>query len=173
MRLRAEYLYSKKKYADIHFNFTSGHIASFIQWTEGFRPVIKGNSVSWVKKAAPDSSYDNFRKYLNSVFTYAGSYSLSKELLPVSTIQNIRIGDVFIKGGFPGHAVIVIDMAANKNTGKKVFLLAQSYMPAQDIHILKNPMDEHLSPWYDIEFGSTLYTPEWIFDKRELKRFKQ
>ncbi|MBW1984365.1 MAG: DUF4846 domain-containing protein, partial [Deltaproteobacteria bacterium] len=173
MRLKAEYLYSKKDYAAIHFNFTSGHIASFTKWADGFRPVVSGNRVSWIKKAAAGSSYGNFRKYLDSVFTYAGSYSLSKELKSVSDIANMKIGDVFIKGGFPGHAVMVVDMAYNKNTGKKVFLLAQSYMPAQDIHILKNPKDGTLSPWYDIEFGSTLYTPEWTFYKQELKRFPQ
>jgi len=171
MRLRAEYLYSKKDYTVIHFNFTSGHIASFTKWADGFRPIVRGNSVSWVKKAVADSSYGNFRKYLDSVFTYAGSYSLSKELKPVSDISHMMIGDVFIKGGFPGHVVIVVDMAFNKNTGKNVFLLAQSYMPAQDIHILNNPNGKTLSPWYDIDFGSTLYTPEWTFYKKELKRF--
>ena len=51
----------------------------------------------------------------------------------------MQIGDVFIKGGFPGHAVVVLDMAENDRTGQRVFLLAQSYMPAQDIHIMKNP----------------------------------
>jgi hypothetical protein len=173
IRLRAEYLYSKKDYTAIHFNFTSGDIASFIKWAEGFRPVVSGNSVSWFKKAEANSSYTNFRNYLDTVFTYAGSYSLSKELKPVSDIEHMKIGDVFIKGGFPGHAVIVVDMAYNKNTGEKVFLLAQSYMPAQDIHILKNPKDRTLSPWYDIDFGSTLYTPEWTFYKQELKRFPQ
>ncbi|MCJ7773606.1 MAG: DUF4846 domain-containing protein, partial [Desulfobacterales bacterium] len=168
MRLRAEYLYSKKDFHAIHFNFTSGHIASFTKWAEGFRPVVTGNSVSSIKKASANSSYSNFRKYLDTVFTYAGSYSLSKELESVSNTEHVKIGDVFIKGGFPGHAVIVIDMAYNKNTGKKVFLLAQSYIPAQDIHILKNPTDKTLSPWYDVDFGPILYTPEWTFCRQEL-----
>lgn len=171
MRLKAEYLYSKKYFSAIHFNFTSGHTASFTKWREGFRPVVNGNKVSWIKKSAPSSSYANFRKYLDTVFTYAGSHSLSNELELVSDIQDMKIGDVFIKGGFPGHAVIVVDMAENKEKGKKVFLLAQSYMPAQDIHVLKNPTDKTLSPWYDMDFGSTLYTPEWTFYKKELKRF--
>ncbi len=172
MRLRAEYLYSIKDVASIHFNFTSGHPALFTQWAEGFRPVVQGNSVSWIKKAMADSSYANFRNYLDTVFTYAGSHSLSRELKPVSTIADMKIGDIFVKGGFPGHAVIVVDMAKNRTTGKTVFLLAQSYMPAQDMHILKNPKDGTLSPWYDMDFGSILYTPEWIFYRNELKRFQ-
>ena len=173
MRLRAEYLYSTKDFSLIHFNFTSGHPAHFTKWAEGFRPVVSENSVTWVKKADADSSYDNFRQYLNTVFTYAGSYSLSKELESVSNIEHVKIGDVFIKGGFPGHAVIIIDMAYNEKTGRKVFLLVQSYMPAQDIHILKNPTDKTLSPWYDTDFGQILYTPEWLFYRQELKKFPQ
>ena len=29
-------------------------------------------------------------------------------------MQNMKIGDVFIQGGFPGHAVIVVDMVEDK-----------------------------------------------------------
>ena len=64
------------------------------------------------------------------VFSYAGTASLSRELAPVN-YQDMKIGDVFIQGGHPGHAVIVVDIAVHPKTKKKVFLLAQSYMPAQ------------------------------------------
>jgi len=112
-----------------------------------------------------------FRKYLEVVFNYAGSASLSKELNVVKNISNIEIGDIFIQGGFPGHAVIVVDMAVSKTSGEKVFLIAQSYMPAQDIQILKNPNDEKLSPWYSSKIVDKLITPEWTFEKKNLKRF--
>ncbi|MEW6731072.1 MAG: DUF4846 domain-containing protein [Acidobacteriota bacterium] len=170
MRLRAEYLFSTGKYETIHFNFTSGDRVDFTRWTEGYRPVIRGNKVVWIKNAARDTSYRNFKEYLEKIFTYAGTASLSRELKSVSLINNLKIGDVFIQGGFPGHAVIVVDMAVNKS-GKKLFLLAQSYMPAQDLHILKNPTDYSLSPWYNLDFGETLETPEWAFRKTDLKRF--
>lgn len=88
------------------------------------------------------------------------------------TRTTVAIGDVFIRGGSPGHAVIVLDMAENKATGERVFLLAQGYMPAQDIHILKNPSAPNLSPWYSTRFGTTLQTPEWEFKAGELKAFK-
>ncbi len=171
IRLRAEYLYSSGKFDSIHFRFTSGDNAEFRKWVKGYRPLIKGNKVKWVRSAREDSSYTSFRKYLNMVFMYAGSYSLSLELHKVKEIKDMKIGDVFIEGGFPGHAVIVVDMAINRETGKKLFLLAQSYMPAQDMHILKNPMNSGLSPWYELEFGKILYTPEWTFSKDDLKRF--
>jgi hypothetical protein len=172
IRLRAEYLYSKKLFDAIHFDFTSGQPASYVRWRAGFRPEVKGNTVRWVKKAAEDTSYESFRSYLRSVFTYAGSQSLCRELESIQDVIAMEIGDVFIHGGSPGHAVLVVDMAEKKTTGDKVFLLAQSYMPAQDIHILKNLNDTALSPWYPITFGDMLRTPEWEFKKTELRRFK-
>jgi hypothetical protein len=171
IRLRAEYLYSRGKFEDIHFKFTSGDDASFTRWADGYRPVVVKNWVCWIKRTLADSSYASFRRYLDVVFSYAGTLSLSKELVSVP-IDQIEIGDVFVRGGSPGHAVIVVDLAADKATGKKVFLLAQSYMPAQDIHVLKNPADPKLSPWYASDFGEILETPEWTFSKGELMRFQ-
>jgi hypothetical protein len=171
IRLRAEYLYSTKDYAAIHFNFTSGDRAEFAKWAEGWRPTVSARSVKWTKSAAKDDSHASLRAWLDVVFAYAGTASLAKELSAVKT-EEMRIGDVFIHGGSPGHAVVVVDMAVNKRTGKKVFMLAQGYMPAQDIHVLKNPAAGASSPWYDLDFGETLRTPEWTFAKDELKRFQ-
>ena len=99
--------YSRAEYDSISFNFTSGDKAEFRQWINGYRPIINGSLVRWEIRAEVDSSYKSFRKYMDIVFTYAGSYSLSKEMQAVHNIKDIQIGDVFIKGGFPGHAVIV------------------------------------------------------------------
>lgn len=169
MRLRAEYFYTQKKYDSIHFNFTNGFLADYSNWQKGNRISVKGNNVRWKNGGEPSDSYQNFWKYLEMVFSYAGTASLEKEMTPIS-ITEMKIGDVFIKGGFPGHAVIVVDMAENE-TGEKVFLLAQSYMPAQEIQILKNPNSSESSPWYSTEIRSELKTPEWTFEKTHLKRF--
>jgi hypothetical protein len=171
IRLRSEYLYSVGFYDSIHFNFTSGDTAAFRDWINGYRPDIKGNQVTWSKITEPDSSYENFQQYLNTVFMYAGSYSLEKELIPVAVPGWIESGNVFIQGGFPGHAVIVLDVAVNQKSGQRVFLLAQSFMPAQDIHIMINPNDSSLSPWYDCIIEDTLVTTEWNFIPADLMRF--
>lgn len=171
MRIRAEYLFSKKEYDNIHFNFTSGHTIAFKKWAEGYRVVVKSNNVSWVKTAQPDYSYNSFREYCNTIFNYAGTASLSKELKKVNKLSEMQIGDVFIKGGFPGHAVLVVDMCENKTTGEKLFMVQQSYMPAQEIHILKNFGNESISPWYSLNFSDKLVTPEWTFDKNQLMRW--
>jgi hypothetical protein len=168
IRLRAEFLFSGPCKDDIQFNFTSGDPARWAEWRDGVRPFVTGNRVSWRQSATVDDSYSNFREYLEEVFMYAGSASLEQELLPTADPSRPSVGDVFIEGGFPGHAVLVIDVAEN-TAGDRVFLLAQSYMPAQDIHVLKSYED--ISPWYRAQADGVLRTPEWDFYYRDLKRF--
>lgn len=169
MRLRADYFFKLKQYNLIHFNFTNGFRVDYSKWNQGFRIAVKGNKTSWIKKVAPSNTYEDYWAYLEQIFQFAGTASLEKELKPIAVSQ-MQIGDVFIKGGFPGHAVIIVDMAVNSK-GQKVFMLAQSYMPAQELQILKNPNNSSLSPWYNQDFGSVLETPEWIFNSNQLKRF--
>jgi hypothetical protein len=170
MRLRADYFYGQKQYDKIHFNFTNGFKFDYNKWRQGYRVAVKGNKTNWVKTAKPSDSEQDYWKYLEMVFNYAGTASLAKEMNAIETSE-IQIGDVFIKGGFPGHAVIVVDMATNGN--KKVFLLAQSYMPAQELQILLNPSisSNNKVCWYALNELPTLETPEWTFKSSELKRF--
>ncbi|UCC44042.1 MAG: DUF4846 domain-containing protein [Candidatus Zixiibacteriota bacterium] len=188
IRLRAEYLRSADCGDEIHFNFTSGDSAFWKDWRQGSRPLVKRNSVIWRKAAAPDTSYDSFQSYLDTVFMYAGSMSLSRELVTVMNPAKPEIGDVFILGGFPGHAMIVVDVAEDIN-GRRVFLLAQGLMPAQDMHILRS--DEDTSPWFTAKKKGALEIPAtmqrylafdksgtlvemreaWPFEYTDLKRF--
>ena len=171
MRLRGEYLWQQKAYEKIHFDFTNGFQVDYTKWMQGYRMRIKGNKTTWYQSKAPSNSYQDFRRYMNLIFAYAGTLSLSKEL-PSIAFEKMQIGDIFIQGGSPGHAVIIVDMAENPKTGEQLFLLAQSYMPAQDIQILQNPMNDSISPWYSNQFTGILITPEWRFEKGNLKRFK-
>lgn len=168
IRLRAEWLRASGRVRDIAFNYAGGGRVSWARWMRGERPSTDGRR--WARKAKADSSYAAFRRYLEQVFAYAGTYSLERELKLVP-IEDMQIGDVFIKGGFPGHAVLVADMAEDPKTGKKQFLLLQSFMPAQDIHVLKNPRDPEGGPWYPLDFTGDLVTPEWTFARDSLRRW--
>ena len=171
MRLRAEYLYNQQQYERIHFNFTNGFRVDYSKWREGKRIVVSGNNTTWKQSSQPSNTYQDFWNYMEIIFSYAGTLSLSKELKTIE-VENLEIGDVFIQGGTPGHAVIVVDAAINPQTNKKIFLLAQSYMPAQEIQVLKNSNNKELSPWYSTDFDETLETPEWTFKRTDLKRFE-
>lgn len=148
MRLRAEWLFAQKQFEQIIF-YDNHHTAYTFN--------------------APFTR-EHFDKYLVRVFGMCGSASLAKQLKPVKNFSEIQPGDVLIRGGFPGHAVIVMDVAIN-DSGKKIYLLAQSYMPAQDIHVLKNPMNNNLSPWYEVNDDQIIYTPEYTFTQNELKKW--
>lgn len=170
IRLRAEYLYSRpESRGDISFHFTNGVAAHWHDWAAGKRPMIDGNSVSWKELAPPREDHVAFRGYLSNVFEYAGTQSLAKELDKVDDPARVEPGDVFIHPGAPGHAVLVLDVVANAG-GERMFLLAQSYMPAQEIHVLTNPATPGVA-WYPARAAGPLVTPEWQFDYRELRRF--
>jgi hypothetical protein len=169
MRLKAEYHYSQEEWSAIHFNFSDGTPARFSDWLAGNRLILRNDR--WVLgqgNGPATSAYSNFRKYLNLVFGYAGTATLERELDHIG-VQELQSGDIFIIGGHPGHAILVMDVAVNER-GEKLFLLAQSYMPAQEIHLLVNPNDPSLSPWYQIPERS-LATPEWTFTVEDLHRF--
>lgn len=173
IRLRAEYLFARGRASEIAFNYTSGERITFARWQDGWRPRVGPKGiVGWRRDGARGAHYHNLREYLRSVFTYAGTYSLSQELKPV-TVSDMRIGDLFIQGGFPGHAILVADMVRNPKTGERRFLLLQSFMPAQDMHILKNPRAPDGSPWYPLSFGAELITPVWTFTSKDLRRFPE
>lgn len=166
IRLRAEYLYAMNRYQEIHFNFVSGFNAEYSKWAEGNGISVNGNTVSWNSNRNNNSSYESFQKYLDMVYAYASTLSLEKELTG-KPLSDLAVGDVFIQGGSPGHCVIVVDMALNEETGEKIFMLAQSYMPAQDIQILKGDLEG--SPWFSANIKETLKTPEWTFRVSDLK----
>lgn len=171
MRLYAEHLYAQKQFDKIRFNLTNGFNCSYTKYAAGYRLAVNGHKTSWVLQSAPDTSYAVFRKYMNLVFNYAGTRSLHAQMKTI-TIKHLQTGDVFIQTGDPyGHAVTVMDMAVNKTTQDTVFMLSQSYMPAQDIHVLLNPTAAGKTPWFSTSFKDKLYTPEWTFTAKDLKRF--
>jgi len=170
IRLRAEYLFAQKRYDEIRFRFTSGFAAEYSHWRRGERVAVRGNKARWVSTGSPGDNPRSFWRYLETVFAYAGTASLARELAQAPG-DDPQIGDVFIQPGHPGHAVIVIDKAVDAEHGRAVFLLAQSYMPAQEIQVLQNPGDSALNPWYAASFGETLVTPEWTFRASDLMRF--
>jgi hypothetical protein len=171
MNVRAHYFYNSEQYDQIHFNFTNGFRADYSKWREGKRINVAANQVNYYQTSKESTTYESFLAYLQKVYCYAGTYSLSKELVPTD-IYNIEPGNVFIKGGFPGHAVLVLDVVENSDRERQ-FILAQSYMPAQELQILINPNSEEVSPWYKLsEIDNEIYTPEWTFSIDQLKRFK-
>jgi hypothetical protein len=150
MRLRAEYLFAAHRPVAFHPEPGKPRVLEF---TSGDRRA--------------------FAKYLVRVFADAGTASLAAELPSPPASAPIEPGDVLIQGGYPGHAVLVLDVAQTPD-GKRRVLIGQSYMPAQQFHVVKNFADPSLSPWFDARaLDAGLRTPEWRpFTRRDLRRFR-
>lgn len=157
MRLRAEYYFSRKEYNKIDFKSATTEY--------NFQKFINNADVT------ENSLHATLLGFMENVFINCGTYTVDAMTKNIS-LTEMQPGDLFVKAGAPGHAMIIADVAANKTTGKKIYLLAQSFMPAQDIHIVINPNNSTLTPWYVINEGEKIITPGWIFEQHQLKRWK-
>ncbi|MSP93450.1 MAG: hypothetical protein EXR79_16940 [Myxococcales bacterium] len=104
-----------------------------------------------------------FRRHLNGVMAMTGSASMDAHMKKAPAGHRLQPGDVLVQGGFPGHAVMVLDAADNAK-GERAVLIGQSYMPAQQFHVVVNARESAVSPWLreaalDEERG--LKTPSW------------
>ena len=131
--------------------------------------MFRDNQFSWIKSAEYDASYETFTQYMRMVFIYAGTYSMDAwESKPIA-LGELQIGDVFLKGDSPGHAMMVVDICYNE-LGEKAFLLAQGHMPAQEFQVAKNPNHPD-DPWYyEDEVVYPFKTIEYTFPEECLQR---
>ena len=171
MRLYSEFLWSKKRSDEVGFQFTSGQYFSWNDYKNGRRTRENRKAVTFYETGLQDDSYFAFRQYLNIIFRYAGTISLNRESVSLTSNEEIKPGDFIIKPGSPGHSVIVVGSAQN-SAGKRLYLLAESFMPAQDIHILKNLSNPKISPWYELDVSSSkTTTAKYTFEPTSIKRF--
>ncbi|MCC3156788.1 DUF4846 domain-containing protein [Hymenobacter sp. 15J16-1T3B] len=171
IRLRAEYQFTRN-FRSIHFHLTSGHDIWFGDWVDGKGFQVQGEDVVAAPRPAEAPTHAALRRYLDVVFTYAGTKSVSREMRPVPLAQ-AQPGDVLVLGGSPGHAVTVLDVAEHPGTHVRYALLAQSYMPAQDMHVLRNVEEPQLGAWFRLAAVDGMFaTPEWDFEADQLKRWQ-
>ena len=102
MRVYAEYFWHTGQKDRIKFHFVDGFLAEYSKWRDGSRIQISGNSTYWVNSAQADNSYETFKKYMRMVFAYSGTLSMEAESKKIN-LRQLRPGDIFIKGGSPGH----------------------------------------------------------------------
>ena len=152
MRLRAEYLFQKGRYSDIHFLDVQGNMLYY----EG------------------DASRESLEKYLRNVFDVANTYSLCREM-EVRALTDIQPGDVFI---YPansqryGHAIMVADVAKNTSDGTTAVIVVEGFMPARSIHVMRNPENLNNSPWFILDQDSEILNFSLFqFNASDLRHF--
>ncbi len=107
MRLRAEYLYGLRLFRLIDFYTEQGVRLNFAQWAASRK----------VNLSDEKRSRASFDAYLQTVFSYCSTRTLEKQLVPVGSFPGLEAGEVLIKGGAPGHAMLIIDMAEDGQGG--------------------------------------------------------
>lgn len=147
IRLRAGYLFSQRRFFDIHFDDTQYHTIYY----------RRGNRKYWLYE------------YLKEVYKVANTTSLMRETQP-RPVTEVQPGDVWIydaesrpEANF-GHAITVADVAIDTLTGQRAVLLVQGSTPACHIHLMRNVLDTVASPWFvlnaaadTIDFGFARY----------------
>ena len=155
IRERAEWL--KETGQPVSFYATSGDPIPWERFRAGEDPYDAGNRIAW--RAGSDQTWDG---YLTRVFTWAGSASLQN--LETQAASEPRAGMILVQGGFPGHGVLLMDVARQGDTF--YFLAAQSFMPAQSFHLDLGP---HAGWW---RFEEQMSLGSWSCfesDRREWK----
>lgn len=155
IRLRAEYLFNNGLYSSIRFKD------------------VNGNTMRY----SGGASRKAFNNYLKRVYGMASTYSLSREMQQ-RTLADMQPGDVFVYAAVDrpgnhkyGHAVMVVDVAVNRN-GKKAFLLAEGNTPARDIHIMRNFENPFRSPWFFLDDDADmLLLSVFPYKSNELRHF--
>jgi len=158
IRLHAEWRYAQGA-RDHSYRAASGTTLSFTQFAAGDRLRVEGNQLSFVRSAkAQEPSHGLLRLWLDDVFGWANTGALARDAQRVKWSE-VRPGDFFVLTGVPfGHAVLVVDMAKDAQ-GRKAFLLTQSFVPAQNVHVLR-PDTRHV--WFVVdEAEGSVTTPFW------------
>ena len=167
-RMYAEYLWHGGHPDLIGFHFVNGFWFDYPTYRDGGRVKIDGNSVRWQQTVGYDDSHEAFERYLYVAFSYSSTLSMGEESREAD-LADVRPGDVFLKSGSPGHVVMVADVCEN-GAGQRAFLLAQGYMPAQQFHVLANPLHGD-DPWYyTAEVTYPFATPEYTFEEGSFRR---
>jgi hypothetical protein len=165
--------YEQGMAGQIKYHFTNGDATTYQDWLDGINYKLDENR-SWIlHKIWTSPRVDNlktFKEWIKVVWIWAGTQSLPFDTMSVN-MTDIMPGDVFNNNG---HAVSVVDVIKNKDSGHKKYILAQSWMrdvrTGEEHHILINPKSKNA--WYDLNTSESIVTPQWPFEPNHLIRFK-
>jgi hypothetical protein len=146
IRLFSDFLYRSKRQENLVLPLPGGFRLAWRDWAAGYRPVFQGLAERLEKQAAADSSQGNYRSYLELVFAESGTQQFYY-FLPQVNPDSVTIGDIWIKKGSRGHAVLVVDMITGPDGAKRI-MVAQGDTPACDLHILRY---RDGTPWFPLQ----------------------
>ena len=147
VRLYAEYLWAEKRIENFMLPLPGGYWLKWKDWNKGFRPVFKGIDVKMVLSAKPGKSIKIYKTYLNLVYSESHTQQFYHAYQSVERTK-VQIGDVIIKKGTKGHAIMIVDLARNEH-GDIIALIGNGDTPACQFFLLNYRAD---SPWVPLNF---------------------
>lgn len=167
MRLRAEWLRWGGRADSIVFRTADGPKLAWRDWRRGTRVRLTGDHVRLVQTGRVDDSRKSFDRYLFQVFSWCGTVSMIHETDQLKA-EKLLPGDIFLVVGNPGHTVLVLDVAKDRE-GHSKGLIAQGYLPAQSPHIVAADG----SAWLDLDPARPVDVPRWgPFQWSDLRRLR-
>lgn len=93
----------------------------------------------------------SYRSFLQWAFAYSNSHSLKQGAVRVEA-NDLRPGDMLVQNetGGIGHVSVILDMCRNAG-GNTLYRIGFSYMPAQEMRVLKAPRGYGESGWFTLE----------------------
>ena len=186
IRLRAEYLRSKGAIENISFELctTPAFVCDYKTWIEGGRldkTQVDQDILNWCTDHGENGEVcghkdvtlgdvdSSFRYYLQQVMLYSNVASLKLQMRKIST-SDLQIGDVFCSQA--GTALMIVDVAVNRQTGEKMFIVAGGATPATDIHVYDNSNDTSKNVWQTLESNGSFICNGVVYSAESLYRFR-
>jgi hypothetical protein len=155
VRLHAEYLWSRGEKDKISYLSATKLNMPLSRWEKGQRLIPNGPNVFWAVKSKPSEvDHAEFRKYLDAVFNWANSTSLSPRSTAVADAKELVAGDFFLQTQQPYHVAVVLDVA-EKPSGERLALLGQARNPAESIHVIRLGK---ATPWFNVRPPVPMFT---------------
>jgi hypothetical protein len=156
LRLQAEWLWSRGEKANISYLSATKLAMPLSRWEKGQRLIPNGPNMFWVIKGKPaEVDHAEFRKYLDAVFNWANSTSLSIRSKPVEDPKDLLAGDFFLQLQPPNQVAVVLDVA-EKPSGERVALLGQARNPAESVHVVR---PGKATAWFSVRPPVPVLTP--------------
>lgn len=151
VRLYADYLWKEKQADVIKLPLPGGFWISWKDWKNGHRPVFKGIDVRMQKTSEFDDSYLTFQSYLNTVYSESHTQQFFHVLKPIKR-EEVQIGDIVIRKGTKGHAVMIVDLAKN-DQGNLIALIGNGDTPACQFFLLNHKKNK---VWVPLDFKNNI-----------------
>ncbi len=147
IRLYAEYSWENNITTPLNLPLPGGYWLRWEDWKKGFRPVFKGINVQLRKKTISDSTPAAFRNYLNTIYNASHTQQFYHAYQAVDR-NEVQIGDIIVKKGTKGHAIMIVDLAKNEH-GDLIALIGNGDTPACQFFLLNFRTGQ---PWIPLVF---------------------